>query len=244
MRVRKQLRLDMPAQPDDITCGPTCLHAVYAYYGDDLPLDQTIAETPQLHAGGTLAVMLACHALRRGYDARIFTYNLTLFDLSWFELDSKALRKKLEEQAEFKQDPKLRFATDAYIEFLDLGGVLRFEPLTSSLIRRHLHHGVPLLTGLSATYLYQCQRERPTDNEYDDIRGEPSGHFVVVCGIDRMRRKVLVADPQHDNPGFESHLYEVDINRLIGAIFLGVLTYDANLLAIIPRPDRTGATAS
>jgi hypothetical protein len=34
--VRKQLVLDMPGQPDDSTCGPTCLHAVYCYHGDDV----------------------------------------------------------------------------------------------------------------------------------------------------------------------------------------------------------------
>jgi hypothetical protein len=33
---------------------------------------------------------------------------------------------------------------------------------------------------LSATYLYQTKRE--FDNEYDDIRGNPVGHFVVICG--------------------------------------------------------------
>ena len=36
--VRKRLVLDMPGQPDDSTCGPTCLHAVYRYHGDDVPL--------------------------------------------------------------------------------------------------------------------------------------------------------------------------------------------------------------
>jgi len=37
--------------------------------------------------GGTLAVNLANHALRRGYRALIVTYNLTVFDPSWFRAD-------------------------------------------------------------------------------------------------------------------------------------------------------------
>ena len=30
-------------QPDETTCGPTCLHAVYAYWGDKEPLDTVVA---------------------------------------------------------------------------------------------------------------------------------------------------------------------------------------------------------
>jgi ABC-type bacteriocin/lantibiotic exporter with double-glycine peptidase domain len=54
---------DILPQPDDSTCGPTCLHAIYRYFGDEVPLDQVIREVPSLHSGGTLAVMLRNHAL-------------------------------------------------------------------------------------------------------------------------------------------------------------------------------------
>lgn len=60
----KPLQLDILTQPDDTTCGPTCLHAVYDYYGDRLPLDQVIGEAGRLEDGGTIAVLLGCHALR------------------------------------------------------------------------------------------------------------------------------------------------------------------------------------
>ena len=33
----------------------------------------------------TLAVLLGCHALRRGYEATIYTFNLQVFDPTWFE---------------------------------------------------------------------------------------------------------------------------------------------------------------
>ena len=79
-----RLQFEFLKQPDNTTCGPTCLHAVYRYHGDDLPLTQVIEEAPAFEGGGTLAVMLGCHALRRGYDARIFTFNLQVFDPTWF----------------------------------------------------------------------------------------------------------------------------------------------------------------
>jgi hypothetical protein len=92
-----------------------------------------------------------------------------------------------------------------------------------------------VITGLSATYLYDCARERGEQRLVeDDVGGLPQGHFVVLGGYDADRREVLVADPLQDRPGFESHLYTAGVDRVIGAILLGVLTYDANLAVIRP----------
>lgn len=219
-------------QPDNATCGPTCLHAVYRYYGEDLPLEDVIAMTPMLDTGGTLAVMLANNALSRGYRADIYTYNLQVFDPTWFA-GKTDLALKLQRQAAAKRnDSKLQQAIAGYLKFLRLGGRLRFTDLTSRLIRNLIRRNLPILTGLSATYLYRSMREYGTKDEADDIRGHATGHFVVLAGYHRKNRTVLVADPQRNNPVGGGHLYPVHIDRLICAILLGVLTYDANLLVI------------
>ena len=71
-------------QPDETTCGPTCLHAIYRYWGDDEPLQSVIERMWHREHGGTYAVFLGCDALRKGYRARIYTYNITVFDPTWF----------------------------------------------------------------------------------------------------------------------------------------------------------------
>lgn len=252
-----KLQLEILPQPDDSTCGPTCLHAVYGYFEDPLSLEQVIQETPSLEDGGTLAVLLASHALRRGYRATIYTYNLKVFDPTWFHgtgshcepespqaasrnrsrtgrLKRADLIDRLQAQIEAKESAKLRAACRAYIEFLRLGGKLRMQDLNAALIRRFLKRSIPILTGLSSTYLYLCEREVEADFEHDDVRGVPTGHFVVLCGYNAQRRTVQVADPYEPNPLSVNHHYEVALDRLICAILLGVLTYDANLLVIEP----------
>jgi hypothetical protein len=234
-----RLELQIQAQPDDATCGPTCLQAVYAFYDDWLPLDQLIAEIANLETGGTLAVYLACHALRRGYRARVYTYNLEIFDPSWFRNPRTDLAAKLTQQARVKANQKLRVATRAYLEFLELGGELRFEELDAALIRHYLLNGRPVLCGLSATYLYDCAREREAEDGKlvpDDVEGFATGHFVVLSGYDPALRRVEVSDPYPDTP-FASHYYSVGIDRVLGAILLGVLTYDANFLVLEPPSD-------
>lgn len=227
-----QLQLAVLPQPDDTTCGPTCLHAVYGYFGEVIPLEQVIDEVEPLPGGGTLAVSLACHALERGYSAEIYTYNLQAFDPTWFR-PGVSIADRLRLQRKAKTSQKLAVATRAYLRFLELGGELKFQELTRSLIRKLLYRQTPILTGLSATYLYGCSREHL--DQYDDVRGEPAGHFVVVSGYDRKHRRVMVADPLQDNPLYGEHYYEVGVDRLVGAILLGILTYDANLLVIAPR---------
>lgn len=178
--------------------------------------------------------MLGRHALKRGYKAKIYTYNLHIFDPTWFLHPETDLRKFIGAQKKAKRDKKLQLASDAYLEFLDLGGQILFEDLTPQLLRKHLERNVPILTGLSATYLYRAAREIGETNEYNSIAGYPSGHFVVLSGYDRRAKSLLVSDPFHLNPFAGSNYYWVDIQRVISSILLGILTYDANLLVIEP----------
>ncbi|NUQ64501.1 MAG: C39 family peptidase [Pirellulales bacterium] len=240
--MESRLHLDILPQPNDSACGPTCLHAVYRYFGDSLPLEQVMAQTARLEEGGTLAAMLGCHALDRGYEATIYTYNLLAFDPTWFTPTARPLEDALRAQMAAKAVPKLHTATQAYLSFLCRGGTIRMEDLTTALIRKYLNHQIPILTGLSATYLYRNAREYGPNSDPDDIRGEAAGHFVVLCGYDRDNRSVLVADPLHPNPLALSNMYLISIDRVIGAILLGILTYDANLLIIEPRKRQGGKT--
>jgi hypothetical protein len=80
-------------QPDYTTCGPTSLHAMYQCFQDPISLEQVIEEVPKNPEGGTLAVHLALHALRHGYDARIWVFNLSMWDPTWFREDTDLLAK-------------------------------------------------------------------------------------------------------------------------------------------------------
>jgi hypothetical protein len=239
-----RLPLHILPQPDHVTCGPTCLQAVYRYFGDSVPLPRIIEEIPQLEDGGTLAVVMACHALQRGYQATIYTYNVHVFDPTWFRPNTDSLVERLEAQRKVAELPRLQMACSEYLDFLRLGGKLRMEDLTSELIRRFLKNSVPILTGLSATYLYRAKREFGRDSVPDDVRGSPVGHFVVLCGYDQSNRTVLVADPLQPNPLANEPMYAVEIDRVKNAILLGIVTHDANLLIIEPRTNRKRASSA
>lgn len=228
------LDFDIKAQPDEMTCGPTCLHALYQYYEDKISLKQVIQEVRQFKTGGTLAVMLGDHALQRGYKAHIYTYNLNVFDPTWFRYSSRKIVDLLKKQMRHKsQKRKLLVECDAYIRFLEAGGKVLSAELNKDLIIGYLQQSVPVLTGLSATYLYGTPREIGDTNKFDSIKGEPAGHFVVINGFDDKKDTVYLADPLNPNPR-KSQYYNVKFDRLINSIMLGIVTYDANLLIVEP----------
>ena len=229
-----QLPVTILPQPDETTCGPTCLHSIYSYWGEEDPLQAVIARTRALAQGGTFAVFLACDALARGYAATIYTYNLTVFDPTWFE-DGMDIAERLVCQREVKSEYRLQYATEGYLEFLALGGRLRFVDLSPALVHAVLRRRLPILTGLSSTYLYRNARGYGPDDIPDDVRGVPVGHFVVIAGYDETRRTVLVVDPYSPTPYGPSLQYWISVDRVVGAILLGIVTHDANLLVIHPR---------
>ena len=242
--MKHRLELAILPQPDETTCGPTCLHAAYGYYGDSVPLSDLIVQIPALDEGGTFAALLGAHALSRGYRADLYTYNLRVFDPTWFPVEREVVLGKLQARRAARPFPRLQLAIDAYGEFLRRGGDVHFQDLTAGLIRSFLEQGRPIIAGLSSTYLYRSMREHGPKLEEDDVVGEPQGHFVVLCGYDRGDRTVLVADPLHPNPAFQGMQYVVDMERVICSILLGILTHDADLLIIRPADNPAPGSAA
>ncbi len=230
-----KLDVNIQRQPDETTCGPTCLEAVYEYYGDSVDLAEVITQSRRLSHGGTYAAYLGCHALDRGYTATLYTWDLKVFDPSWFKPGAAPLLELLSAQDKLKSDSLVRSASAAYTEFVTRGGSVRFRDLTAPFLRGLTRRGVPVIAGLSSTYLYRTPREFGPHDTPDDLRGEPAGHFVVLSGYRRRDRVVRVSDPYLPNPVSRTPHYWVNINRLICAVLLGNLTFDANLLVITPK---------
>ncbi len=242
--MKTELQLKIQAQPDDVTCGPACLYSIYRYFGDEaVSLRQVIEQIDRLDHGGTLIEALACHALRRGFRATIYTYHVDMFDPTWFAQDGgvhspEDVGDRLTQQIRArKADHRTRLATRAMREFLSLGGELRMQDLVATLIAAPIRRGLPIIAGLSSTFLYRESR-LGRDNKDDDIGGDPQGHFVMIIGYDGRRREVLVADPLDKNPPFHTARYRLSIGRFINAVLLGILTHDANLLVVEPRTPR------
>jgi hypothetical protein len=237
-RASYELPVQRFVQPDDVTCGPTCLRKVYHFYGMEVAPEEALGEITRNEDGGTLAVHLGTSALRRGFRARIYSYNLRIFDPTWNRLESDALAGKLRLRFPYLHEEKTLQAAEAYLDFLSLGGELAFDELTPGLLKSILNRDHPVLAGLSATYLYRMPRERhdPVTHQLldDDVAGDAVGHFLVVTGYEQWGRRFIVLDPSAHVPGGKSGRVIVDAQCLTNAILLGDLTHDAVLLELWP----------
>lgn len=237
-RIAHELPVQRFLQPDDVTCGPTCLRKVYAFYGLDVSLDEVVEALERNEDGGTLAVFLGISALGRGFRARIYSYDLRIFDPTWFALPPGELAEKIRARFPYLHDAKRLGAAQAYIRFLEMGGELCFDELTPALLKAIIDREHPVLAGLSATYLYRYSRERwdiATGRAMDDdVRGQPTGHFVVISGYEQWGRRLVVRDPFEHVPHSSDGRLVVDAERLTNAILLGDVTYDAVLLEVWP----------
>jgi hypothetical protein len=242
-RTRAVATYELPVQrflqPDDVTCGPTCLLKVYDYYGLKVELESVTGEIDRNEDGGTLAVYLGTAALRRGFRARIYSYDLRIFDPTWSELGREQMIEKLQRRLPVLRHPKVRRACIAYLNFLSMGGEIQFDELTPGLLKRIINRDHPVLAGLSATHLYRMPRERHDEETHqlldDDEAGDPIGHFVVISGYEHWGRKFVVLDPSEHVPETRDGRLVVDAQRLTNSILLGDLTHDAVLLEIWPE---------
>lgn len=219
-------------QPTETTCGPTCLHSIFNYLKKPIPLKKTMAEVRYLDTGGTMGEALGIYALENNLKATVYTHNLNVFDPTWFKLSKKEIIKKLRLQIRAPKTLKIKKSSKLYIDFLKLGGNVKFKPLTTSFLYNLLQEKGPVIVGLSSTYLYMSARERNDDNEADDILGSPQGHFVILGGMSHDHSEVEVFDPLDENPISKSNNYKIDSTRFINSILIGAITYDANIIVI------------
>jgi len=228
-----RLAVERIEQPDDLTCGPTAMLQIYRYHGVERTHEELFRRYRRNPDGGTLAVYLALAALADGFRPTLYTFNLDVFDPSWSDLPPEALVAKLEQRSsevEGERLSRLKRIIAAYVELIVGGGRVRLVDLDRRLLVELLAAGHPILTGLSATWLYRTPRELAEED--DDVAGWPVGHFVVVTGYDPGRDHFLIADPMRQTPFDASGVYSVASERLMASILLGDATDDAVLLVL------------
>ena len=144
-------------QPDDLSCGPTCLAQVYRYYGHDKRAVRTVIdETARNPDGGTLAVYLGVSALRNGFGAA--STRTTCGSSIPPGGSSPAAIAQAGEAAPAPgrpARPKLQRSRAAYIEFLGPRRQGALPELTRELMVRILAAAVTPSSRVGATYLYR-----------------------------------------------------------------------------------------
>lgn len=240
-----KLNIEIKKQKD-YECLSACLKAVLAYYNIDILEEEIIekisTDSMKLYDWEFKAGKLA---IENGLKVEVHSNVGQILSPSWYNLSQDDLIKKVEEEMQFfvyrsenfEKDPKLltsmcphklwaeRLTKDvrAMLDFLKIGGVINFSPISKDLISQKLMNDTPVIISHDAAILHRMSRYG--NGSPDDVKGDNWGHVVVISGDDG--DNFLISDPAgmfYEN----KFVYSVDKDLLLESI----LRYNGQLLVI------------
>ncbi len=157
---------------------------------------------------GTWSPYIGIYAMKLGYNVEIFTYDVSLFDPTWFNLSNKSLIKKLKIAIKKIKDKDKKFGVRGYIDFLREGGKLTFKIPTKKILIKFLKKKIPPMAFVNSTAYYKRKRKDFKAGKRSEF-GEVGGHCIVISGY--KNGKFIVTDPNY----FKGGIYEVPEDKLI-----------------------------
>lgn len=223
------MKLDIPRiLQGPSSCGHSSLLQVLKYYGKDLELKEVVSEISNCEVEdlklGASECELGMFAMKKGFKSTIISLDVRRFDATWFDLSHEELKKKLELRSKFLQSVSpedckegygttyLDNVTRYYPEYLEKGGEIKFLPISKELIKKYVYNKIPVLALLSSQLYFK--KPRKYKGEFDDIKGKPHGHWIVISGYDE--KNFIITDPADDLE--KDGNVVIDQNYLISAI--------------------------
>jgi hypothetical protein len=168
-----------------------------------------------------------------GVSVTMHVFDTQIIDRSWAKLSQEQLlvevMKMKEHGVSTARTPYAPLLIEAYVSFLQSGGVLSITKCTNELLQNLLAKG-PVLAIISFNYMYDYPRARynPDIKNYEanSIDGKAIEHAIVITGFSD--GSYYYNDPDSEMGG--QHTVKDDI--LIGAICTAQLNSDNYLLTI------------
>ena len=210
-------------------CGPTCLKEVFDFYNYKIDLKTIIKGTKSEKKYIDWDYKLGLFALKCGFKVDVYTLTTDIFDPTWYNFKKDVLLKQLKKRLNFvsknnKKDVKDGYiwwwykpALESIIKFIKAGGNIKFVPISKNLIIKLLKKGIPIIAPLNSTLIYKIRRVYR--NNFDDIKGEYVGHFIVISGYDSRKDKFILVDSDR-MADKRKGIIKVDADLLINSIIM------------------------
>jgi hypothetical protein len=177
------LQLEPILQDGPTACTNACLRMVAGYFGRELERDAIDRALFKDSAGCSFNTDLARIALRHGFAADCYGYNLYLTDPADAGLSPAALLDRLRRERAHLRDPWYRPMLESIVAALQEGVHYAVRRPAFEIAASYLRARIPVIAVVSYPALH-------------GVRGNPfSGHDVVLTGYDG--RRVFFVDPLH-----------------------------------------------
>jgi hypothetical protein len=185
------MRLNVPyIRQEKKTCGPSSLQQVLNYYGDPTSLSEILANV-KMFPSGTPPSYLALGAKKLGYKTKLISFDVDYVDPSWKNASKKEIAEKLRKRLPTLKDKSAKMRTRGLLTALKGGVDLEIQIPSEKILIGYLKGGIPPIITLSYNVLHNYKRK--FNDKQDDVKGHPSGHYVVVSGYDD--KNLIITDP-------------------------------------------------
>ncbi len=229
----------LQTQTKSSNCVQTSTSQFISFYGlnispDDIEKDIPIRFDKEGKPMGTLLPDIGSWLIKNhGLKATMYVFDTQIIDRTWAKLNQKELLEIMEKiQKTGISTAKTWYAPyliDAYVDFLEAGGVVNVAKCTNELLRSLIDKGTVMVI-VNFNYIYDYPRvvyNKDIKNyEADTINGKVINHAIVLTGYDD--DYYYYNDPDSEMGGENS----INKDILIGAICTAQINSDNYLLTI------------
>ncbi|HEY4963566.1 MAG TPA: C39 family peptidase [Candidatus Saccharimonadales bacterium] len=196
----------------------------------DIPVRTNSEDKPM----GTLLADIGTWFIKSyGLKAKMHVFDVQIIDRTWSSLSQSELltemKKVQEEGISTALSPLSAILIDAYVKYLESGGLIDIAKCTNKLLQELLDKG-PVIAIISFNYMYDYPRlsyDKSIKNYVPDtIDGKVVEHAIVLTGYEN--GTYLYNDPDAEKGG----QHQVDEDILIGAICTSQINSDNYLLSV------------
>ncbi|MBD3362355.1 hypothetical protein GF362_01395 [Candidatus Dojkabacteria bacterium] len=215
---------------DSSACGPSCLQAIYKYYGKDLKLKMILEDLHIDKDTSTYVSQLARHLNTNHLSTTLISSNPFVVSPDWKAKPKKVVIKELKEWIlhHFNKGKveNIWIKEALYLLFyLQEGGNLKISNITTDLIDKYLEDQNLILCCLAENWIWG-KRKISKVVEYDNIKGHVNGHFVIV--YDKNKGDYQISDPYPTSIENKEGLYAINKEELLTA----TLTWSHEILIV------------
>lgn len=207
------------------SCGPVSLYNIYEHFGIKTSLHQILNDLKIDDKKATYPAQLAVDIKKHGLSTILLTSSPRLVAPNWVNHENKEIIEKLSKWLKKHKNDKWSGNVKHLLTYLKHNGDILITDLTTKLIDEYLDQGYLVMPCLEDSWIWG-QRKIKGKAEFDDIAGEPRGHFVVVYG--KEDNEYLVSDPYPTGLQNREGIYRIDKDKLLVA----TLFWSATIVAV------------
>jgi len=206
-------------------CGPVCLLNVYNHFKIKTSLEKIMTELNVTEENPTHLPQLARHLANNKLKTLFISSNPHTVSPNWKGKNKDAIIPMLKEWILLNYNHEWQRAALFLLFYLQEGGEILITDMTTEIIDKYLALGYIIVTCLEQSWLWD-KRKILGKQEYDDVKGNARGHFVIIYGEEN--NKYLVSDPFPTRLKEREGIYSVSKDTML----VSTLTWGAQILAI------------